>query len=220
MRAANLGERRVSFGERRVSFGARLAKPGAWIGAGLVVTSLLLGGCEPYGTYAAVDADAVSVALSPTFGEDASASFFFYRIKSRKTGERRGIGRAFRIEERRQVRAVLQLAEIDAGTPLLVHVMWLNPDGKKVYTKEVFIGTADWASQAGQDSLANQRVTLDPDTGFVEIESRYSVGPDRFDEELHKPEDRRTFKTGTWSVRVYLYRKRILESSFELLPPE
>jgi hypothetical protein len=51
------------------------------------------------------------------------------------------------------------------------------------------------------------------------VESRYGVGLSRIDEELHRAEEDRRFKPGTWSVRVYLFRKRLLESSFELEMP-
>jgi hypothetical protein len=89
-----------------------------------------------------------------------------------------------------------------------------------VYTKETLVRRTDWDDPAQQDSLRRALVTLDPQAGFVEVESRYGVSPARFEEQLHKPEDRRTFEAGTWTVRAYLYRKLLLESSFELLPPE
>ncbi|MCK4304228.1 MAG: hypothetical protein KAY24_08305 [Candidatus Eisenbacteria sp.] len=172
-------------------------------------------GCEPYGATAATDADTVSGALSAHFGE-GDARMFLYRIKSRNTHERLGIGRSFVTEERRQVRAVLQMDGLNPGTALLLHLMWINPEGKEVFTKEVHILPGDWNSEARRDTLRKSRVMLDPDAGFFEMESRYGVSPSRIDEELHKPEDKRRFKPGTWTVRAYLFRKLLLETSFEL----
>lgn len=176
-------------------------------------------GCEPYGTVATADADVVSASLPTGYG-DGSASLFLYRVKSRKTGERLGLGRSFRIEEERQVRAVLEMEGLTQGRALLLHLMWINPDGKKVFTKEIHVLSGDWTNEARQDSLKKQRVKLDAKRGSLELESRYRIGPSRFDEEFHKPEDKRTFKTGTWTVRAYLFRKLLLENSFELLPPK
>jgi hypothetical protein len=176
-------------------------------------------GCEPYGAVAAADADTVAVAL-PSFYGGAEADLFLYRITSRKTGERLGVARTFRVEQDRQVRSVLQLHDLRPGTELLVHVLWLNPDGKEVYTKEVHVKPDDWHDEALRAELARGFVTLDPDHGLFELESRYGVGPDRFDEELHKPEEKREFKLGRWTVRAYLFRKLILETSFDLQPME
>jgi len=176
-------------------------------------------GCEPYGVSAAAGADTVSVALPAHFG-GARADLFLYRITSRKTGERIGVARSFRVEQDRQVRSVLQLRDLKPGTELLVHVLWLNPDGKEVYTKEIRVREQDWSDEALRAQLESNHVVLDPAKGLFELESRYGVGPDRIDEELHKAEDKREFKLGTWTVRAYLYRKLILETSFELLPME
>ena len=176
-------------------------------------------GCEPYGVYAAAGADTVSVALPAHYGA-ARASLFLYRITARKTGERLGMARSFRVEQDRQVRSVLQFHDLKPGTELLVHVLWLNPDGKEVYTKEIYVRARDWNDEALRAELAGNHILLDPARGFLELESRYGVGPDRIDEELHKEESKREFKLGTWTVRAYLYRKLILETSFELLPME
>jgi len=176
-------------------------------------------GCEPYGTVAASGADTVSVALPSHYG-GATADLFLYRITSRKTGERLGVARTFRVEQDRQVRSVLQFRDLQPGTELLVHVLWLNPDGKEVYTKEVHVRPGDWQNEAIRAELARGFVTLDPNQRDFELESRYGVGPDRIDEELHKSEDRREFKLGRWTVRTYLFRKLILETSFDLQPME
>ena len=190
----------------------------------LAAAALLTGifcqsGCEPYGVSAAAGADTVAVALPAHFG-GGQADLFLYRITSRKTGERLGVARSFRVEQDRQVRSVLQLHGLKPGTELLVHVLWLNPDGKEVYTKEVHIREQDWSNEALRAEFENNHVLLDAAQGLFELESRYGVGPDRIDEELHKAEDKREFKLGTWTVRAYLFRKLILETSFELLPME
>lgn len=198
---------------RRLATGGLLAAVVSLVG----VSSQL--GCEPYGAVAAAGADTVSVALPSHYG-GGTADLFLYRITSRRTGERLGVARAFRVEQDRQVRSVLQFRDLQPGTELLVHVLWLNPDGKEVYTKEVHVKPRDWQDEALRAELARSFITLDPDHGVFELESRYGVGPDRIDEELHKPEHRREFKLGRWSVRAYLFRKLILESSFELQPME
>ena len=69
-------------------------------------------------------------------------------------------------------------------------------------------------------ALKDERVLLDTERGFLEVESRYGISPARFEEEFHKQEERRMFKLGTWSVRAYLFRTLLLESSFELRPME
>ncbi len=176
-------------------------------------------GCGSYGTVATEGVDTVSVALPASAG-GGSANLFLYRITSRETGERLGVGRSFHVQERRQVRAVLQFEDVPVGTPLLIHTMWINPDGKELFTKEVYVAREDWTDGARRDSLAGDLVMLDAESGRVEIESRYGVSPARFEEEFYKDEDKRTFKTGTWEVRTYLYRKRLLQTDFELLPME
>ena len=41
----------------------------------------------------------------------------------------------------------------------------------------------------------------------------------RFEEEFHKEESKKKFKEGTWEVRTYLFRKRLLSTTFELTRP-
>lgn len=184
-----------------------------------VLAAAAFGGCGDYGAGAPEGADTISVAL-PTGWGNGQANLFLYRVTSLKTGQRLGIGRTFAMEERRQVRAVLQFEDVAAGTPLLVHIMWINPDGKELYTKQIDITAEDWHSAARRDTLAKSRIDLDPDAGRVEIESRYGVSPARFEEQFHKKEEKRTFKEGTWEVRTYLFRKRLLSTTFELTRPE
>jgi hypothetical protein len=191
---------------------------------GVLISSLflwtsLVTGCENYGVKATAGADTVSIALPSQIGQ-GTAHLFLYRIKSRRTNQRLGVGRTFRIEEERQVRAVLQMEGVQTGSPLLLHSMWINPDGNEVYTKEVQVRRDDWLNEARRDTLAKGRLLLEPEADFVELESRYGVDPARLEEELHKPVERRKFKTGTWMVRVYLFRKLLLETSFELLDEE
>lgn len=197
----------------------RYAGWGLLLGITLLIGSLCAGGCEPYGVVAGEGVDTVSVALAQQFG-GGHADLFLYRITSRKTGAYLGIGRRFPMRERGQVRAVLSMDQVPAGTPLLIHYMWINPDGKEVYTKEIYIRAEDWTDPETVGALKEARVSLDPVQGTVQMESRYGISPDRLDEQLHKPEETWTFKTGTWTVRTYLFRKKLLETTFELLPPE
>ncbi|MBD3236925.1 MAG: hypothetical protein GF330_09495 [Candidatus Eisenbacteria bacterium] len=179
----------------------------------------VLGGCSDYGAWAPEGADTVAVALPASLG-GGEAKLFLYRITSLETGERLGVGRTFAMEERRQVRAVLQFEQIDPGTPLLVHFLWINPDGKELFTKDIAIAEADWHSAARRDTLARSLVDLYPEERRLEIESRYGVSPARLEEQFHKVEERRTFKEGIWEVRTYLFRKRLLSTTFELTRPE
>jgi len=177
--------------------------------------SLALSGCGDYGVGATAGSDTLTVALAKAQG-GGEAHLFLYRTTSQKTGERLGVGRLFEAEQSRQARAVLRFEDIAPGTPLHVHFLWLNPDGKEVYTKETLIRAGDWRDAARRDSLAKALVSLDPERGIVELESRYGISPEKFEEELHKPEEERRFKEGTWTVRTYLFRKRFLETTFEL----
>ena len=191
----------------------------SWIAALTALAALTAAGCG--GNYGAPDpagADTVSVALPSDIG--GSARLYLYRITSGKTGERVGVGRTFRVEEGRQVRAVLQLEDLVPARALHIHLMWINPEGKAAYTKEVQIRPEDWRHDDRRRALADGMITLDPQRNAFELESRYGVSPERFEEELIKPEDRRTFKTGRWLVRAYLFRKLLLETSFDLLPME
>jgi hypothetical protein len=183
----------------------------------LLAAVLASTGCEPYGVGAPAGADTVSAALGsgPLGG---TAHLFLYRISSRETGERLGVGRSFRVEPDRQVRAVLQLEGWDPRRDALVHIMWINPDGKEVYTKETTVLAGDWADEERRAALAKRRIHLEPETGRLEIESRYGVDPIRLEEELHRDPEKRRFKLGTWEVRAFLYRKRLLTTSFELTP--
>jgi hypothetical protein len=187
-----------------------------WPAAALLALAVIAGGCGEYGVAAAPGADSVSVALPADIG--GAARLYLYRITSSKTGERLGVGRSFRVEEGRSVRAVLQLDGVRSDRQLHIHLMWINPEGKAAYTKEIRIRPEDWQHDDRRRALAADMVTLDPQRRFLELESRYGVSPERFEEEMLKPEDRRTFKTGTWLVRAYLFRRLVLQTSFELLP--
>jgi hypothetical protein len=190
-----------------------------WLTAALLaIAAFAAGGCGEYGAIAPPGADTVSVALPGEIGR--SARLYLYRITSAKTGERIGVGRTFRIDEGRQVRAILQLEGLAPARRLHIHLMWINPEGKAAYTKEIQIRPEDWRNDARRRELAGDMITLDPQRGSLELESRYGVSPERFEEELTKPEERRTFKTGKWLVRAYLFRKLLLETSFDLLPME
>jgi len=191
----------------------------AWLAVVVLwIAAFAVGGCSEYGARAAAGADTVAVTLPTNPG--GTARLFLYRVTASKTGERLGVGRSFRVGEGRQVRAVLQVEGLKPASPLHLHLMWINPDGKKAYTKEVQLRPEDWTRDDRRRALASEMVALDPQRGSVELESRYGISPARIEEELHKPEDSRTFKTGTWIVRAYLFRELLLETSFELLPEE
>ncbi len=193
--------------------------PSLWPAAVLLALAGLAGGCGgDYGVSASPGADTVSVALPSDIG--GTARLYLYRITSAKTGERLGVGRSFRVEEGRQVRAVFQLDGVRTDRLLHIHLMWINPDQKAAYTKEIRIRPEDWQHDDRRRALAAEYITLDPQRRFLELESRYGVSPERFEEEMLKPEERRTFKTGTWLVRAYLFRRLVLETSFDLLPME
>ncbi len=217
--AAQIGAAEQGTRNQRARSRRRLAAGGLLAGLAILAGATSQLGCEPYGAVAAAGADTVSVALPSHYG-GATADLFLYRITSRKTGERLGVARTFRVEQDRQVRSVVRLRNLRPGAELLVHVLWLNPDGKEVYTKEVHVRPHDWQDEALRAELARSFITLDPEQGLFELESRYGVGPDRIDEELHKAEEKREFKLGRWAVRAYLFRKLILETSFELQPME
>lgn len=188
-----------------------------WMATLATLATLAAAGCGGnYGAPVPAGADTVSVALPRDVGR--AARLYLYRITSGKTGERLGVGRSFRVEEGRQVRAVLQLEDLVPECPLHIHLMWINPEGKAAYTKEIEIRPEDWRHDDRRRALADGMITLDAQRNAFELESRYGVSPERFEEEMIKPEDRRTFKTGTWLVRAYLFRKLLLETSFELLP--
>ncbi|MCW3131114.1 MAG: hypothetical protein N2V73_00075 [Candidatus Methanospirare jalkutatii] len=178
----------------------------------------LASGCGGYGAVAPEGADTVSVALTGTVpGADSIlARLYLYRIKSRKTHKRLGIGRSFTIREGRQVRAVLEMEGLDGDEHLLIHIMWINPDGRRAYTKEVHILPGDWDSEEKVQQLRKMRVRLDRARHLLEVESRYGVDPVKFEEEMDKPPEKRTFKPGRWEVRVYLFRKLLLATSFDL----
>lgn len=177
-------------------------------------------GCEQYGTATPERlGETLSVPLPGDYAATAgegSANLFFYRITSSNTGERLGVGDKFLIEERRQVRAVVQLAGMRDNEPMLLHFLWLNPDGIEMYTKDIHIRPGDWTATELREELSAALVSLDRSRGFLEVESRYSVSPGKFDREVGKDEKDKKFKTGTWSVRVYLYRKHLMTGHFEL----
>ncbi len=176
---------------------------------------LLPAGCERYGEIAEPGIDTLSVAMPETY-ENATASLFLYRITTRDSGKRIGIGREFEVEERRGVRSVVQLDGLEGNEPLQLHIMYLSPTGKKMYTKEAVVEAGDWTSPERREELAKTRVQLDPDRGLCEVEARFGVHPGKFDREAHKDEDKKNFREGTWHVRVYLFRLLLMETSFEL----
>lgn len=207
---------------------ARGRRGGAWLAlavAGLIAgtTALLAGGagCEPYGALAPAGADTVSVTLPrPTAPKDVTARLYLYRSTARRSGERLGVGRTFEIGSGRQVRAVLEMEGLEPEEELQLHILWANPDRKKAFVKEVWVRPEDWRRQSIGDEASSQRLSLDAQHGRLELESRYGIDPVRLEEEMHKPEESRTFRPGTWEVSVYLFRKRILETTFELVTAE
>jgi len=202
-------------GRRLAAFRQRI--PGVLLAALLAASGTA--GCQRYGRMAAEEADTVSVRIPrPARPADLEADLFLYRITRLKTGERLGVGRTFEMEPDRQVRAVLHLAGLEPTDDVLLHLLWLNPDGKEAYTKRIYITPEDWTVPARRDSLADDLLWLDPRAGTLELESRYGVDPIRVEEELYRPPEKRLFKAGTWQVRAYLFRKLLLETSFDLLP--
>ena len=181
--------------------------------SGLTLTNT---GCENYGAAAPSDVDTLTVALSDPWG-DAQAHLFLYRITSLATGERLGVGRDFEIQDRRDVRAVVRLEGLDGNEPVLMHVMFISPTGKEMYTKEVFVKATDWPSAESRQAWADQFVYLDPVEGVFEMEARYGVGPDKYDLEAHQPEEKKDFRVGDWQVRIYLFRQLIMQTGFELI---
>ena len=181
---------------------------------------LACAGCHTYGVSAPAGADTVMVTLPrPAEPRDVAARLFLYRTTSRQTGERLGVGRTFEIGSGRQVRAVLQMEGLAPEDPLQIHLLWVNPDGKKAFVKEVWVRPDDWARrEAGEE--AGQLLLLDRQDGRLELESRYGIDPVRLEEEMHKPEASRLFRPGRWELRVYLFRQRILETAFDLVMTE
>jgi hypothetical protein len=176
------------------------------------------GGCETYGVAAPGGADTVTVTLPrPAAPKDVTARLFLYRSTARRTGERIGVGRSFEIGSGRQVRAVLEMEGLQPEEELQLHVLWVNPDGKKAFVKEVWVRPEDWSRAPTDSVVAAQRLQLDRQRGGLELESRYGIDPVRLEEEMHKPEEARLFRPGRWTVRIYLFRVRILETSFDIV---
>ena len=196
-----------------------LARVWFWAAPLCLAGPLALTACTQSGVSAPAAADTVAVALPAHLGY-GEARLLLYRITSARSGERLGVGRRFHLEPDRQVRAVLQLDGLYPDQQLLLHLMWINPDGKEVYTKEVRIESEEWRDAEARAARAAALVTLAPERSMLEIESRYGVDPIRLEEELHRAEEQRAFKLGTWRVRAYLFRQLILEMPFELLPEE
>ncbi len=186
----------------------------------LIFLSISQIGCGQYGSPVSDEnADIMSVPLPDIFSAEAGAgqaNLLFYRISSRKTGERLGVGHTFKVEEHRQVRTVVQLEGVKAEQPMLLHFLWLNPNGKKARTQDIYISADDWSADTLRAELQNARVKLDSVNGTLEAESRDGVSPFKFEREVDKAESDRTFMTGTWSVRIYLYRKLLMTGTFEL----
>ncbi len=183
---------------------------------GLAVLLLAATGCDNFGQVADPGIDTLHVSLPRGWG-DAQAQLFLYRITSLASGDRLGVGREFMIEDRRQVRAVVIMDGLHGNEPILLHVMFISPTGKKMYTKEVHVQAADWPSAEKREALANDFTYLDPVQGRLEVEARYGVGPDKYDLEAHKPQAEKEFRAGTWQVRVYLFRKLLMQTDFELV---
>jgi hypothetical protein len=204
---------------RTTGFGNRLGLVSG-LCALLALAICLQTGCEQYGTPTPEHiGDSLTVALPEIYAATAgegSAKLFFYRITSGKTGKRLGVGDKFLIEERRQVRTVVQLEGLDENEPMLLHFLWLNPDGTKMFTKDIHVQPEDWTAPELREALRLAHVTLDKTRGYLEAESRYSVSPGKFDREVGKEEKDKKFKTGEWSVRVYLYRKHLMTGHFQL----
>ncbi len=199
--------------------GRRLSARAGWALVCLAVLGVSLAGCERYGSTASAGENTLQVALPDGFGTGV-ARMYFYRVNARTTGERMGVGREFHVEPDRQVRAVLEMDGVDPESDLLLHVMWLNPKGQEVYTKEIRISENDWRDPVRREEMAKGFVQLDPQARHLEVESRYGVDPIRFEEEAHKAAEDRKFLLGTWTVRFYLFRRLFVESTFELLPQE
>ncbi|MFH1679550.1 MAG: hypothetical protein ABIH26_02785 [Candidatus Eisenbacteria bacterium] len=103
------------------------------------------------GIAAALFLSCASREQAPASGEDSTivypsrksggveARITLYEKESKKSGELLGAGRVFTTGENERVRARVEIenGSVLGRDPLLFHLVWLDPEGKSIYTKQI-----------------------------------------------------------------------------------
>lgn len=79
--------------------------------------------------------------------DDIQAQITLYRTQIRKTGKRIGVGTVFTIREKANIKAFIDLENLEKSKSLLMfHVDWIDPEGNSFYMKRIDIEPGDTAT--------------------------------------------------------------------------
>ena len=141
------------------------------------------------------------------------ASITLCRKVSRKTGRPIGESDTFVMRPRSYVNALVDFQGVETGRTHVLHLVWVRPDGKEIFRKyaevvvepggeEGFLTITRWLDGVDlHDIAADTLATAEP---AFRLESRLNTS------------DRKERDPGTYSLRVYLDRRFLLEKSFTL----
>ncbi|MBE0637144.1 MAG: hypothetical protein IH598_01320 [Bacteroidales bacterium] len=114
---------------------------------GLFVTLVAISGCSSRSSVPFADEDQ-TIIYPPKSPDDISATITLCRKISKKTGKPVGAGTVFKIKEKENLRAVIDLenAFTHGNRALMFHFDWIKPDGKSLFLKPVTLSPGDSTS--------------------------------------------------------------------------
>lgn len=163
--------------------------------------------------------EARSVAMTQEGIEDAStpdtdlfgAEVTFSRKVSKKSGRPIGAGTVFEMTTRSYVNALVDFTNVHQGRTYVVHLVWVRPDGKKIFMKYAEV-LQNPDADSGHQTVVSwlkaidlhdvKRDTLNSDTPAFTLDTRLNIST------------KKNRVPGTYMFQVYLDRRLLLEKEF------
>jgi hypothetical protein len=115
---------------------------------------------------AALTIGIVGSAVSSVKADEAtSATITFCSKVGKSSGKLYGVAETFTLKNGKKVRGVIDLENVEPGRDLVVHVLWVKPNGKKAFKK---------------------RVELTPEESTARVQTSLSLSPDRRDPGVYR----------------------------------
>lgn len=115
--------------------------------APIFIFSMIISGCSSRSNEATFDEDQTTI-YPPKNSDGLTAKITLCRKISKKTGKPVGAGTVFKIKDKENLRAVVDLENVFAEKKrdLMFHFDWIKPDGKSLFFKPVTLSPGDSTS--------------------------------------------------------------------------
>jgi len=170
-----------------------------------MVMLALASGCE--------SPEARVIAMDEKVDDSFAATVELCRKVSKKSGKRIGISNEFRMTSKSNVRAFLDVENVELERTYTWHLSWVKPDGKEMFRKFAEVKTIavpDGFETTIQWKKAHELLYL-KETVISSEEPAYSLAT-----KLNISESKERIP-GAYKFQVYLDRKYLLEEEFTVL---